>query len=160
MKVNREACDHAQITQEGRCVKCGLQFVEAWRESRYGRTAILRRNLALGIIIAALFVLAGNYYGPLWFNIGVAVAVFFGARAMVGVNDLLTPRGFYQGRLQKLYPVWAFNIYSPHRTFMVVGKGKFPIARSVYEQFREGDLLLVEFLRWSKLPIALYKARS
>lgn len=159
MTVRREECDHAQITAQGRCLKCGLQFRLKWSANRWGIAAAVRRNIGLALVLAALLLVASRSFGSSFLQAAAAgTFVFFTSRVTFNLMELFSPHAFFQGPLKDLHRHSPYNILAPFRWFMVVGRAKFPIHASVYGQFQPGDAVLVEFLRWTKVPVAIYKA--
>ena len=159
--LRREECDHSQITPQGRCVRCGLQFHLQWSATRWGIAVAARRNLGLGLIGVAVLLLwarlAGN--NETLQALALGVMVFFLSRVFFNIMELFSPHGFFQGPLKDLHPQGPFSVLAPFRTFMVVGRAKFPVSAAVYRQFTAGETVLVEFLRWSKVPVAVYRTR-
>lgn len=159
MTMRREDCDHAQITAQGLCVKCGLQFRLRWSASRLGIAAAVRRNVGLLLVVSGLLLVGSRSLGSQFLQAAAAGAfVFFGSRVTFNVVELITPHGFFQGPLKELRAYPPYNVLPPFRWFMVVGRAKFPVHARIYSQFEQGDLLLVEFLRSTRLPVAIYKA--
>ncbi len=41
--------------------------------------------------------------------------------------------------------------------YAMVGRAKFPMDVELYSQFSMGETLLIEHLRWSRMPVAIYR---
>ena len=151
-------CNHAGITPEGQCVLCGVQFVFAWRESTASLFALLLRNMAGVLVFLALFgVTRGPEDGGTLEAILLAAAVFFIARALLSGLDLLSPHSFFQGALGELKPRPAYHVLAIKSNMVQIGTLRFPMSPATYERLQPGQTLLVEALRFSRMPVALYR---
>ena len=57
----------------------------------------------------------------------------------------------------ELTPRRRWNVLAPKPYIAWVGRVRFPFDAEVYSHFNPGDTLLVEHLRWSRLPVAIYR---
>ena len=83
--------------------------------------------------------------------------MLFFTRTLLGGFELYARHGFVPGRLGPIARRHPFNPLPPKPYVTALGRVRFPIDLSTYRMFEEGDTLLIEHLRWSRLPVAIYK---
>ena len=154
-------CRHLYLTRDATCVHCGMRFRLAWQSSRQDLLRPTTRNLVIALGGTALLV-ASQLFGlvvggfPLS-SVFLVVAVLFFTRSTLGGLELLGRHGFVPGRLGPIYRRGQYNPLPPKRYITNLGPVRFPIDLETYRHFKEGDTLLFEHLRWSRLPVAIYK---
>ncbi len=154
-------CRHLYLMRDAVCVHCGMQFRLAWQSPQRDLLRPTTRNLLIAVAGMALLVVTqifGVAVGGLTLSsLFLVVAALFFTRAALGGWELYIRHGFVPGRLGPIYPRSAWNPLPPKRYLTSLGRVRFPIDLSTYQQFKEGDTLLIEHLRWSRLPVAIYK---
>ncbi len=153
-------CRHLYLTRDGACVHCGMQFRLAWQASRSELLGPTKRNLLIAFAGLALLVvtqLFGVVVGVPLSSVFLVVAVLFFTRALLGGFELYARHGFVPGKLGPIYRRSPYNPLPPKRYITSLGPVRFPIDLSTYRQFEQDDTLLFEHLRWSRLPVAIYK---
>jgi hypothetical protein len=153
----RGECMHLYLTRDATCVHCGMKFGLAWTADRKWLTRPLQRNLLMGIggfllmgattalqvpVVPLLFLFAGAY---------------FFVRALLGTLEAFLKHRFVPGKLGALVPRAPYNLAAMKPAVAWVGTVKFPMDETVYRQFNPGDTLLIEHLRWSRIPVAIYR---
>ena len=152
-------CRHLYLTGDATCVHCGMKFDLAWTAERESLVPSSNRNL---LIAAGFGVLLGvSYFMGLalpayLFLIGT---VLFFTRGILGKWEMYQRHGFVPGKLGPLVKRPPVNVLLPKPYLTTVGIVRFPIDKETHDQFREGETLLVEHLRWSRLPVAIYRGR-
>lgn len=151
-------CRHLYLTGEVVCVHCGIKFALAWASERGGLLRPSIRNLVYagisgGLMAATQATLGG---GPLSSLLLVATVLFFTRTFLHGL-EIFGRHRFVPGVLGLIFRRSRFNILAVKPYIAMVGMLKVPIDLSTYEHFRPGDTLLIEHLRWSRLPVAIYK---
>ena len=149
-------CMHLYLAH-ATCVHCGMQFDLAWQAPRNWLTAPLRKNLTLGF--AAFILVAAAYAGAVdcFAMAFLFVGIYFLVRALFGTAEMFTKHRFVPGKLGAIVSRGRFNITAMKPAYVFVGTVKFPMDIDLYSKFREGDTLLIEHLKWSRLPIAIYR---
>jgi hypothetical protein len=148
---------HLYLTRDATCVHCGMRFGLAWSAERGWLTAPLRRNLVLSI---GGFLLAGAGFtvAVQLLSLGALfVGIYFMIRSVLGTVETFMKHGFVPGRLGTLIPRTKFNPANSKPAYVLVGRVKFPFDETVYSNFERGETLLVEHLKWSRLPVAIYR---
>jgi len=113
------------------------------------------------VVLLVVTQLFGVAFGPIGLSsIFLMVAVLFFARALLSGFELYARHGFVPGRLGPLVGRRRFNPLPPKPYVTTLGRVRFPIDLETYQQFEQGDTLLIEHLRWSRLPVAIYKGRA
>ena len=165
-------CRHLYLTRNARqaeaeaqyaatCVHCGIQFRLAWQSSRPSLLWPMQRNLIIAIVGVVLMVASRLIGQALPESLFLVVAVLFFTRSALGGFELFLGRhGFVPGRLGPVYRRSPYNPFPPKRYITNLGVVRFPIDLETYRRFEEGDTLLFEHLRWSRLPVAIYKGYS
>ena len=153
-------CRHLYLTRDASCVHCGMQFRLAWSSERGALIRPTRRNLIFAVVAALLFVPAQAF--PLGgtsivASIFLVIAVLFFTRTMLGGFELYARHGFIPGKLGPIARRHPFNPLPPKPYVTTLSRVRFPIDLATYQQFELGDTLLFEHLRWSRLPVAIYK---
>lgn len=150
-------CLHLYLTRDATCVHCGMKFGLAWSADRDWLTSPLRRNIMYGggafLVTIALWLLTV----PLLPLVALFLGVYFFVRVFFGTTETFMKHRFVPGKLGVLVPRGQFNIAAMKPAYAWVGRGKFPMDIELYSQFAEGETLLVEHLRWSRLPVAIYR---
>ncbi len=150
-------CRHLYLTREATCVHCGMRFRLTWTAPQRWIVFPSARNGAITVMLVLLMAAAGTL------GIGVATpfllagAVAFGLRAGLGGMELFMRHQFTPGVLGRLQARSPINILAPKRHLGWVGAVRFPMDPALHARFAEGDTLLVEYLRWSRLPVAVYR---
>lgn len=151
-------CRHLYLTRDATCVHCGIRFRLAWQSSRQDLLRPMQRNLVIAIVGVALMVGSRLIGQTIPESLFLVIAVLFFTRAALGGFELFFGRhGFVPGRLGPIYRRNPYNPLPPKRHITNLGPVRFPIDLATYRQFEEGDTLLFEHLRWSRLPVAIYK---
>lgn len=154
---DRGECMHLYLTRDATCVHCGMRFGLAWTAERNWLTAPLRRNLTIAI---GGFLVTGLGFG---LNVtllalgALFVGIYFMIRSTLGTVETFMKHGFVPGRLGTLIPRARFNPSNSKAWYALVGRVKFPLDEGVYSHFERGETLLVEHLKWSRLPVAIYR---
>jgi hypothetical protein len=151
-------CLHLYLTRDATCVHCGMVFKLAWQAERGWLTRPAVRNIVMGSISAA-FLLVGTLgsIAPILTAVFLVGTVLFFTRALLGGLEMFARHGFVPGVLGALIQRRRYNLLAAKPYSAVVGRVKFPFDATVYGQFQPGDTLLVEHLRWSRLPVAIYR---
>jgi len=153
-------CRHLYLTGDATCVHCGMKFELAWAAERRSLTFPTIRN-ALIAVTSAVLLAASNAFGipflPYLFLVGT---VLFFTRVLFGGIELFGRHGFVPGKLGPLVKRPPTNILLPKPYLATVGIVRFPMDREAHERFNVGDTVLVEHLRWSRLPVAIYLGRK
>jgi hypothetical protein len=151
-------CLHLYMTREATCAHCGMHFALAWQAGQGWITSPLRKNMMLALVSgsAYLFLRFGGVDGLMQALLLVA-GVLFLTRTILGGLEPFARHGFVPGKLGTLYTRSRLNLLAPKPNVAEIGRVKFPLDKDTYYQFKEGDTLLVEHLRWSRLPVAIYK---
>lgn len=154
-------CRHLYLTRDATCVHCGMQFRLAWESMRRDLIRPTTRNFAIaaaGVALLALSQVFGLTVGgfPLS-TVFLLVAVLFFTRALLGGFEMYAKHGFVPGRLGPIVRRQRLNPLPPKPYVTSLGRVRFPIDLETYQQFEPGDTLLIEHLRWSRLPVAIYK---
>ena len=152
-------CRHLYLTGDATCVHCGMKFELAWSAPRNSITFPTIRNTGIALLCTALLA-ASQAFGLtiLGYAFLVGTVLFF-TRVLLGGLELFGKHGFVPGKLGPLVKRPVFNILLPKRYLTTVGFVRFPVDKDTHAQFNIGDTLLVEHLRWSRLPVAIYKGR-
>lgn len=153
-------CRHLYLTRDATCVHCGLQFRLAWASERRDLVKPTTRNLIFAIIGVILFVPAQAFPiggSSILASVFLVIAVLFFTRTMLGGFALYSRHGFVPGKLGPIAKRHTFNPLPPKPYITTLGAVRFPIDLATYRQFEQGDTLLFEHLRWSRLPVAIYK---
>jgi hypothetical protein len=150
-------CMHLYLTRDATCVHCGMKFGLAWQADRNWLTRPLRKNLGIGFISFALVggaFLSGVDFVAMAF---LFIGIYFIVRALFGTTETFMKHRFVPGKLGVIVPRGRYNVTALKPAITYVGSVKFPIDLDVYSQFREGETLLIEYLKWSRLPVAIYR---
>ena len=153
-------CRHLYLTGDATCVHCGMQFRLAWASERRDLVWPTTRNLIFAFIGLALFVPAQAFPlggSSILSSFFLVMTVFFFTRTLLGGFELYTRHGFVPGRLGPIARRHPLNPLPPKGYVTTLGQVRFPIDLDAYRQFEQGDTLLIEHLRWSRLPVAIYK---
>ena len=153
------ACRHLYLTPDDRCVHCGMEFRLAWRLGRGALLGPTLRNLAIAILGAAVVAAGATAGAQLIAIVFLVLTVLLFTRALLGGLDVLVRHGFSPGRLGPLRRRAWHNLLVMKPYVAYVGYVRFPMDRETYDLFDLGDSLLVEHLRWSRLPVAIYLGR-
>ncbi len=148
---------HLYLTRDATCVHCGMKFGLAWTANRNWLTAPLRKNILLGF--AAFIVVAVAYAGAvdLLAFASLAIGIYFMVRGLFGTLETFMKHRFVPGKLGVIIPRAWFNVAAMKPACAFIGSVKFPVDVALYSEFREGETLLIEHLRWSRLPVAIYR---
>jgi hypothetical protein len=119
--------------------------------------APLQRNLIAGIGLLFSMALANAFQIQLLAMFVLFGAVYFLVRAFFGIMEIFMKHRFSPGKLGAFIPVPWWNIATMKRGIVWIGRTKYPMDIKTYSQFTEGETLLVEYLRWSRLPVAIYR---
>lgn len=150
-------CMHLYLTRDATCVHCGMKFGLAWQADRNWLTRPLRKNLVIGFAAFAL-VAAGYAAAVDLMAMGfLFVGIFFLIRALLGTAETFMKHRFSPGKLGDIVPRPWFAVTALKPAFAFVGRVKFPMDLQLYSQFGAGETLLVEYLKWSRLPVAIYR---
>ena len=109
----------------------------------------------MALLVLALGVSAGGFLAAL----SVGLGVFLGARATFNIMDFVGPRGLYQGTVGPLIPGSPFSLFASRNASFIVGQTRFPIERRAYELLQEGEVVLVEFFRFTRLPLTISRVQ-
>lgn len=147
---------HLYLTSDATCVHCGLKFDLAWRPQRGEVMRPTLRNLVLGLTSGGLMALATATVGAPIDTLFLIGLVLFMTRVILGVLEMYARHVFISGVLGPLVKRAPYNIIAPLGHAAMVGRVKFPMGRETHSHFQEGETLLVEHLRWSRIPVAIY----
>ncbi len=139
------------------CIHCGMQFNLAWSADRRSITFPTIRNTAIMAVsggLLAAFALLG--VTPLAYVFLMVMVLFF-TRVLLGGMEMFGHHGFVPGRLGPLIKRPFWNVLIPKPYLVDVGRVRFPIDKDAYDHFKVSDTVLVEHLRWSRLPVAIYQ---
>ena len=150
-------CLHLYLTRDATCVHCSMRFGLAWSAGREWLTKPLRRNIMYGVGAFLVTLIFWQLATPLIPLISLFLGVYFFVRVFFGTIETFMKHRFSPGKLGVLVPRGPFNIGAMKPAYAIVGRGKFPMDIELYSQFNEGETLLVEHLRWSRLPVAIYR---
>ncbi len=153
-------CRHLYLTRDATCVHCGMQFRLAWSSERSDLIRPTTRNVIIAVVAVLLMALALAFPlggSSLVANVFLVVAVLFFTRTLLGGFELYARHGFVPGKLGPVARRHPFNPMPPKPYVTTLGRVRFPIDLATYRKFQEGDTLLIEHLRWSRLPVAIYK---
>ncbi len=143
------------------CVHCGMEFRLAWQSDRAGLVRPTTRNMIYAVIGLAFFVVTQVFGVALGgfpiSSIFLVIAVLFFTRMLLGGFGLYAQHGFVTGKLGPVYRRPRLNPLPPKPYVTAVGAVPFPVDIETHRRFQEGDTLLVEHLRWSRLLVAVYK---
>jgi hypothetical protein len=117
----------------------------------------VRSVLALALISIGLGVLAVGSDSALMGAFTVAVVVFLGARLTYSIMGLAQAHNLYFGNLGPLRPKSPLTFGKGKDANAVVGIRRFPMDRATYELFRPGEGVIIESLRWTNYPVAIYR---
>lgn len=148
---------HLYLTRDATCVHCGMKFGLAWQADRAWLTRPLQKNLGIGF--GSFILVAGAYVGNVGF-VAMAflfVGIYFLVRALLGTTETFLKHRFTPGRLGMIVPRGRYNITALKPAYAFVGSVKFPVDLDLYSQFSQDETLLVEYLKWSRLPVAIYR---
>lgn len=153
-------CRHLYLTRDATCVHCGIQFRLEWASDRKDLIKPTTRNLIFAVI--AVILLAPAQAFPIGgtsilASVFLVIAVLFFTRTLLGGFELYVRHGFVPGKLGPIARRHPMNPLPPKPFVTALGRVRFPIDLSTYRLFEEGDTLLIEHLRWSRLPVAIYK---
>ena len=93
----------------------------------------------------------GNEMGAI-VGVFVAITVFTMTRLIMSLAERAVPRQFRVGILEQVGNKSQFNILANKPFVGVVSRIKFQMNSEVLSAVEPGDLVLVEFLRWTRLP--------
>lgn len=153
-------CRHLYLTRDATCVHCGMQFRLAWAAERRELVRPTTRNMIFAAIAVVLLVPAQAFPiggSSLLASVFLVIAVLFFTRTLLGGFELYARHGFVPGKLGPIARRHPFNPMPPKPYVTTLGRVRFPIDLATYRKFQEGDTLLIEHLRWSRLPVAIYK---
>ncbi len=151
-------CRHLYLTGDAVCVHCGIKFTLAWASERSGLLRPSIRNLIYAVISGALMALTLATMGDSILStlLLLGVVLFFTRTFLHGL-EIFGRHRFVPGVLGLIFRRSPFNILAAKPYIAMIGTLKVPIDLSTYEHFQPGDTLLIEHLRWSRLPVAIYK---
>ncbi len=160
--VSPDQCSHREVSAQGLCHTCGAKFQLFWNDQRSALAVPIRRNLGALIVVAALAVVmvATDVSSRFLTGALVAFAVFFLTRAIFSTMDMFFSRIFFNGTLGRMVPRQTWNPLSVKEGFAIIGGYKWPMDYATYELMEPGQRILVEHMRWSRLPVALYRIES
>jgi hypothetical protein len=150
-------CLHLYLTKDATCVHCGMKFGRVWEAKRAWITHPLRKNLVLGFAAFALVVVGYVSEIPFVAMGFLFVGIFFLIRALLGTAETFMNHRFSPGKLGAIVPRPWYAVTALKPAFAFVGNVKFPMDMEVYSQFNEGETLLIEYFKWSRLPVAIYR---
>ena len=143
------------------CIHCNMQFKLEWTSVRKDLIRPATRNLALAFTATALLVVSqlfGLQLGAFPISsVFLMIAVLFFTRSVLGGFELWTRHGFVPGRLGPIVRRNRINPLPPKPYVTTLGPVRVPIELATYRLFDPGDTLLIEHLRWSRIPVAIYK---
>ena len=159
--LRRRASGAAANAADATCVHCAMEFRLAWQSDRAGLVRPTTRNLIYALAGLALFTLT-QFFGvslggfPVS-SIFLVISVLFFTRTLLGGFGLYAQHGFVTGKLGPVYRRPRLNPLPPKPYVTAVGAVPFPVDIETYRRFEEGNTLLVEHLRWSRLLVAIYR---
>ncbi len=153
---DRGRCRHLYLTGDATCVHCGMKFRLAWASERKRLLGPALRNLLVGVGFGLLIVGAQAMALGALGTVFLMGAVLFFTRTLLGGFELYTRHGFIPGELGPVSRRSRLNPMIPKPFVTTIGTVRFPIDGDVHSQFNEGDVLLVEHLRWSRIMVAIY----
>ncbi len=154
----QENCQHPNIDNTGRCHACGIQFRPIWNEERRWLVIQTARSVAaLALISIGLGVLAVSSNSGIMGAFTIAVVVFLGARLTYSIMGLMQAHNLYYGNLGPLQPRSPLGFGKGKDAWAVVGRRRFPMDRAIYAMLEPGEGLIIESLRWTNLPVTIYR---
>jgi hypothetical protein len=158
-RIPKDECGHGYISPKRRCQVCDMAFNLVWTESPYGLWQPPLRN---GLFAGGSFMLTaftiGTGGGTLA-AIFVALTVFFAVRTVMSLSERFLPLQLRVGPYGPAGPRSPLSLLS-HKPFVSYVAGvRFQLDAQVIELLRESDIVLVEFRRWTRLPVAWYRGR-
>lgn len=158
-RLDKDACNHRYLSPERICQTCGMRFEQVWEEAAFAKWQPVVRILLFafaGVLLAGYSVGSG---GGLIAALFVAGTVFFFTRAIMALAERYTPRQFRVGHLDQIGQRSPISILS-HKPFIAYVAGvRFQLDARAADLLNPGDVLLVEFLRWTRLPMIWYRGR-
>ena len=154
-------CRHLYLTREATCVHCGIRFRLAWQSDRSHLVRPTTRNIFIGmggaVMVAVTTLFGGVVIGGFAIStVFLMISVLFFTRGLLGGFELYAKHGFVPGKLGPIVRRSPFNPLPPKPYATSLGRVRFPIDLATYQLFEPGDTLLIEHLRWSRLPVAIY----
>lgn len=148
-----DQCNHRYLSSKRQCQTCGVKFRKVWQEGNFGTWQPVLRILffaAASLMMTAYAV--GTEMGTI-VGIFVAITVFTVTRLIMTVAERAVPRQFRVGYLEQVGHKNQFNILANKPFVAVVARVKFQINSEILAAIEPGDLVLVEFLRWTRFPV-------
>ena len=101
----------------------------------------------------------GNEMGAI-VGVFVAITVFTMTRLIMSLAERAVPRQFRVGIVEQVGNKSQFNILANKPFVGVVSRIKFQMNSEVLSAVEPGDLVLVEFLRWTRLPVVWSRGKK
>ena len=146
------------------CIHCNMQFKLVWTSIRKDLIRPATRSLIFALTATVVLVISqllGLQLGAFPISsVFLMIAVLFFTRSVLGGFELWTRHGFIPGILGPIVRRNRINPLPPKPYITTLGAVRFPIDLSTYRLFEQGDTLLIEHLRWSRVPVAIYKGST
>ena len=155
-----DQCFHTNLSPELICHGCGMRFLPIYEETPFGLWLPVLRAGLLGVGFFFFSAYASVQLNSLLFAaIFVSIAVFFLVRAIRSVTEKHIPRLLRVGKVGQIRPRGPFSFTATKPMTAPVAGLRFQMDAKLYGTLNEGDVVVVEFLRWSRLPTAWYRGR-
>lgn len=153
------SCSHSKLDDYNQCLRCGARFVQVWHELKaITYTPLIVSALAAGVFLALLL----GLFGPSQAHTGklllMIVFAYFSLRATRGLLDLLFPHATHGGKVRVINrrPIWS--PFSTKDAQVRVGTKRFSLNEEAVRILNENETVLLEYLRWSRTVLAIYKS--
>ncbi len=158
-RIPKDECGHGYISPEHRCQVCGMEFTVVWAESPYGlwQPAIRNALFAGGSFMLMAFAISSG--GGTLAAVFVAATVFFSVRTVMSFTERFVPPQLRVGPFGPVRPRSPLSLLSHKPLVAYVARVRFQLDVRVAELLRDGDIVLVEFRRWTRLPVTWYRGR-
>ena len=134
-----------------------MRFLPIYEEPPFGLWIPALRGGLLGLGFFFFSAFASVQLNVLFVAIFVSIAVFFLVRAIRSVTEKQIPRLFRVGEVGQIRPRGPFSFTATKPMTAQVAGLRFQMDGKLYGTLNEGDVVVVEFLRWSRLPTAWYR---
>ena len=155
--LDKQTCTHRYLSPQRRCHECGMQFRVVYEEARFGlwRPAFAAVLFGMGTLLLTALAFVNDL--GIFRALLVGLTVFWLVRAMMATADMFVPRQFRVGELGPIGPRGVLSIFAVKPLIAPVAGYRFQFDLRLRERLNEGDVVLVEFMRWTKLPAIWYR---
>ena len=155
-----DQCSHRYLSPEIKCRTCGIQFNKLWHAATIPIWQPVFRILCFtGAALMMTAYAVGNEMGAI-VGVFVAITVFTMTRLIMSLAERAVPRQFRVGIVEQVGNKSQFNILANKPFVGVVSRIKFQMNSEVLSAVEPGDLVLVEFLRWTRLPVVWSRGKK